>query len=275
MRREDLNLFVPVIATTLLAGCATVSAQPQAAPVRPAPATQPVAAVPAEVDGPAVDATLDKLDALGRNLTDFTADAELTEIDGMSGNSTTRLGTVRYQARPDGNARIRVTFTKKDEDEKLYDEKIEYVLQDGVLIDRNYNTRSEVRRQVLKPGEKVNLLKLGEGPFPLPIGQEKAEVHRLFEVTPIAAAPGDPANTTHLRLVPRPDTQFSGQFTAIDVWVDDTSSFPVRIDAEDANKTSIRKTVFKNVKTNTGLTDADFTLEAVEGWNVQTGEFQP
>jgi outer membrane lipoprotein-sorting protein len=118
-------------------------------------------------------------------------------------------------------------------------------------------------------------LKLGEGPFPLPIGQEKAEVHRLFEVSSIAAAADDPANTTHLRLVPRPDTQFTGKFTAIDVWIDGDSSFPVRIDAEDANKTSIRKTVFKNVKTNTGLTDADFTLEAVEGWNVQTGEFQP
>ena len=34
-----------------------------------------------------------------------------------------------------------------------------------------------------RPGEKVNLLKLGEGPFPLPIGQPKEDVHREFIVT--------------------------------------------------------------------------------------------
>ena len=30
---------------------------------------------------------------------------------------------------------------------------------------------------MLKPGEKLNLLKLGEGPFPLPIGQKKEDVY--------------------------------------------------------------------------------------------------
>lgn len=267
----QLNVFVGVLA--MLGGCATVGAQPQSAGARVEVVTRPVNLAP--VDGEtSVDATLDKLDALGRDLKDFTADVELAEIDGLSGNSTTRIGTVRYQSRDGGNARIRVTFTKKDEDDRLFDEKIEYVLQDGNLVDRNYNTKSEVRRQVMKPGEKVNLLKLGEGPFPLPIGQDKAEVHKLFDVTLIAPADGDPANATHLRLAPKPDTQFAGKFTAIDVWVDAASSFPVRIDAEDGNKTNVRKTEFKNVKTNTGLADADFTLEAVEGWNVQSGEFQ-
>jgi hypothetical protein len=36
---------------------------------------------------------------------------------------------------------------------------------------------------VLRPGEKVNLLKLGEGPFPLPIGQKRDDVKRQFDVT--------------------------------------------------------------------------------------------
>ncbi len=258
-----------VLGVSMVVGCAG-KAGAQSAPTTKAVEVQGAKpqAAPASVD-----ATLDKLDVLGKDLKDFSAHVELSEIDSTSGNATTRIGMVRYQLVAEGNARIRVTFDKKEEDERLYDEKIEYLLQNGSLIDRNYNTKSETRRQVLQPGEKANLLKLGEGPFPLPIGQEKAEVHKLFDVTLIPAGADDPANTTHIKLAPKPDTQFAGKFHGIDVWVDNASNFPVRIDTEDGNQTNTRKTIFKGVKTNTGLNDEDFMLEAVEGWNVQTGEF--
>ena len=39
------------------------------------------------------------------------------------------------------------------------------------------------------------VLELGEGPFPLPIGQAKEDVKKMFDVEIIPAAEGDPAGT--------------------------------------------------------------------------------
>ncbi|HEV7302485.1 MAG TPA: hypothetical protein VGN72_24310 [Tepidisphaeraceae bacterium] len=286
---KSIVLGIALITATTV-GCANGQPAEPAAPQQPTlspPAQSPqepqtgaantepaaAAAVPAANQPASVDEALDRLDALGKALKDFKAAVTLTEIDNTSGSDTARNGNVIYQTTPDGNSRIRVSFLTKDEGTKRFDERIEYVLQNGVLIDRNYETKTEVRRQVLKPGEKANLLKLGEGPFPLPIGQDKAEVHRLFEVTQIPLTPDDPQNSVHLKLTPRPDTQFATKFTAIDVWVDDQTDFPVRIDAEDANQTSVRKTEFSDVQTNSGAADNDFKLEEVENWNMRTEEF--
>ena len=44
-------------------------------------------------------------------------------------------------------------------------EKTEYLLDGQWLIDRNYRAKNEVKREVLKRGQKMDLFKLGEGPF--------------------------------------------------------------------------------------------------------------
>ena len=266
MRPFNSSVFIVLCVT----GCATAQqSSPTPMPTTPVATTRPSAG-PAASES--VDATLDRLETVGKSLQDFTADATLTTIDSTSGSETARSGKVYYQTRQ-GDARIRVSFDTHDKGDRQYEEKIEYVLTGGVLVDRNYETKVEVRRQVMKPGEKVNLLKLGEGPFPLPIGQDKAQVHELFDVTRVDAAAGEPQDTTHLKLVPKPDTHFASKFAGIDVWVDNATHFPVRIDTADANETNVRQTRLENVKMNTGLTDADFTLPAVEGWNVRTEEY--
>ncbi len=43
------------------------------------------------------------------------------------------------------------------------DERKEYLLNDGWLIDRDYRGKNEANRQITKPGEKVNLFQLGKG----------------------------------------------------------------------------------------------------------------
>ncbi|HEV8378720.1 MAG TPA: hypothetical protein VGP99_07705, partial [Tepidisphaeraceae bacterium] len=113
---------------------------------------------------------LDALHARGQGLKDFTADVSLAETDALSGETTTMTGKVWYQARGEGNARMRILFDKKlFGDKPQAGAKVEYALDKGWLTDRDYKRKVEIQRQVLKPGEKINLLKLGEGPFPLPI----------------------------------------------------------------------------------------------------------
>src|SRR3954452_11354765 len=129
-----------------------------------------------------------------------------------------RTGQVWYQQRGPGDARMRVTFDQKSDSagKKITPERIEYLLDKGWLTDRDYQKRIEVRRQVLRPGEKINLLKLGEGPFPLPIGQKKEDVKKLFDVTRVKPAADDPPGTVHLTLKPVKGSQFAKKFKAID-----------------------------------------------------------
>jgi hypothetical protein len=212
-----------------------------------------------------VDEILDALDARGRDLKAFTADVSLSEGDETLANEVTRRGKVLYQDRGNGQARLRVVFAKRETGKRSFDEKIEYLLQDGWLIDRTYEKHIEVKRQVLHPGEKIDLLKLGQGPFPLPIGQKKDAVHEQFDVKKIAPGKDDPKNANvHVQLAPKQGTQFERKFDVIDVWVDPKTNMPARIDTVQGD--TVKTTVLENFKPNPDppLTDKDFILPAID-----------
>lgn len=231
---------------------------------------------PAQAPAPAgaVDPVLQQLEQVGKSLREFSARIKLIETDNTLGEETIRAGDVWYQKKPDGSTRIRVLLNRRlSEDQKrAFPEKIEYLLEGPWLTDRNYQTKVEVRRQVLKPGQKMDLFKLGEGPFPMPIGQTPQDVHRLFNVRLVPLAKGDPAGTTHVELIPKPNTDLARKFAQIDVWVDPKTHMPVRIDTLDAKKQTIRSTELTNLVLNPpkGLSEADFVLPNIDnqpGWN--------
>jgi outer membrane lipoprotein-sorting protein len=216
-----------------------------------------------------IDEILDALDARGKNLKDFSADVKLTNIDNATGDETASSGTVLFQHLENGDSRIRVNFTKKQRDNKTFAENHQYILDKGWLVDRDYQAKKEVRRQVTRPGQKIDLLKLGEGPFPLPIGQNKDDVKKIFDVEKVAPAKDDPAGTVHLKLTPKADTTYSRQFKTIDVWVETTGAMPRRITTKDVNGTADKQTDLTNIKPNAGTGDADFKLDDLppSGWD--------
>ncbi len=225
--------------------------------------TPPVEPLSADSD---INQTLDALDRVGRELKNFTAEVSLTEQDVTLGTDPeTRTGRVYFDNGTAGEPRLRVVFEEKEANGIIRDERIEYLLAEGWLTDRNYRKKIEVRRQVLRPGEKMDVLKLGEGPFPLPIGQSRADVLRLFEVKKMETTEDEPKETVHLQLVPRPGTDLARKFASMDIWVDFQSHMPIRIDALDANQGALRQTELKNVTLNGGLDDADFTLPTPAG----------
>lgn len=245
-----MRLLSFAVSLLLCAGCASANGQTPLSP------------------DSTVDQILDALDARGRDLKAFTADVSLTEGDITLANEVTRRGKVLYQDRAEpAGPRLRVTFTTRETGKKKFDEKVEYLLQDGWLTDRTYAKSIEVKRQVLRPGEKIDLLKLGQGPFPLPIGQKKEAVHEQFEVKKLPPDPrlkDEPKDTIHLQLTPRPGTQFEKKFDTIDVWVDTRTNMPARIDT--AQGDVARTTVLENFKPNPQppLKDEDFTLPAID-----------
>ncbi len=240
------------------------------APAAPATTTTSASAgsgaLPADAS---VDQALDALDAIGRDLKSFTAVVKLSEQDVIAQDTVVRTGQFVYQSLGAGDSRLRVTFDTRIQDGASQPQKIEYLLDKGWLIDRNYGRKIEVNRQMLRPGEKVNLLKLGEGPFPLPIGQKKEDVHKQFEVKRVELAQGELKDTIHLQLTPLPGTRFERDFATIEVWVDQNSHMPVRIETEDKNLTTVRTTDLSDVKVGVPLGDADFKLP-----EIPAGEWQ-
>jgi outer membrane lipoprotein-sorting protein len=245
----------------LLAGCAGVMAQ----------ATKPAVLK----DDSTVDGVLDALDVRGKTLADFSAKLEMAETDTSTGDEKVWSGQIRYRKSPDDRDKIRVNFDEKKVDNKVVKgERVEYMLSDGVLADRDYKKKTQVRRQVLKPGQKMNLFKLGEGPFPLPLGQDKADVKREFNVTKIDRAKNDPAGSIHLKLEPRKGTDLARKFKAIDVFVDPATNMPTRIDATNSNETEMKSTRLTDIKLNAGLKADDFKLDEIKGWNEIDEEFK-
>lgn len=248
-------------------GCALAQGPVDSPPPVPQPDRVPPATYPATRPA-AIDQVLRELEAVGKNLRSFIANVTLTETDALTADQFGRTGSVVYEQRGKTDARLRVNFERKVVSGRSQEHRVDYLLDDGWLIERDYRGKTEVRRQVLRPGQKLDLLKLGEGPFPLPIGQEVDEVHRLFEVTMPPPGEDAPANTDHLRLTPRPNSQFASKFQSIDVWVDRGSHMPVRIETLDASGDVLRTTDLTNVQVNPPIVDARFELPPIDDtWN--------
>ena len=221
-----------------------------------------------------VDQILDALDARGENLRDFSARVRLTDTDDSSGDSTINTGSVVLQRKGPDDARIRVAFTKRQVGDKIFHADHQYTLDNGILDDRDYLKKHENRTQVLKPGQKLDLFKLGQGPFPLPLGQKREDVLQLFDVARVDPAKDDPPGSVHVRLTPKDGTQFASRFKTIDVWVDIASAMPRRIQTDDINQITTRTTDLSDVKINAGATDKDFAQPPVPpDWDVVEGPY--
>ena len=228
-----------------------------------------------------IDTVLDALDQRGKSMKEFTADVQLTTEETAIGDSNTRKGKVFFQKVGDqGDARLNVVLNsqikKNGSGYMEVPSKLQYLLEKGWLHDLDFTKKIRNDRQVTKPGDKVNLLKLGEGPFPLPIGQSKEDVHKNFDVTMTPAGKDDPQNTIHVQLKPREGTPLAKRFSKIDVWVDRATNMPARIDTLDAAGSEQRSTQLTNIVVNPkpALTDTDFTVPPTTGWNVHVDKFQ-
>jgi outer membrane lipoprotein-sorting protein len=208
-----------------------------------------------------VNEILDALDARGKNLKNFSATAVLTDTDMSTGDSTINTGKALLQRKGQDDARVRIHFTTQQLGNMIFKVDHDYMLDNGVLDERDYLKKHETINQVLKPGTKLDLFKLGEGPFPLPLGQKRENVLANFQVEKMAADPSDPAGTVHLRLTPKEGSQFVGKFKTIDIWVDVASAMPRRIQTIDINQTTTRTTDLTNVKINGDVGDKDFVQE--------------
>jgi hypothetical protein len=233
------------------------------APARTAAASQPASAsAPALLSSgnPQVDALLDRLEAKGKAITDLTADVVNERIDTFPVEDiTTDKGVVLFR-RLEPNPRFLVRFDEeitggvKRTDPRWY-------AFDGVwLIERNDKTRQVIERQMVAECERIDVFKLGKGPFPLPFGQSRHDMLGSFTIVKAPPAGDDPANTDHLICTPRPGAEIAGEFKIVHFYVDRTLELPIRITADRAKDETRVRVTFTNIRLNQGLAASKFEI---------------
>lgn len=272
------SLF-PMILTLALLGpwAAGESAIPHDGQLDDAPtandavAEQPVATTP---ERSAVDALLDDLEKAAEGLRDFEARIAYHKLDAALDRREIRAGRIVYQVREDGTKRFAVLFDTVTIGRSQRDVKKHYVFDGSWLAEIDHEQKMFIKRQVVEPGKRMDPLKLGEGPFPLPIGQPRAEVLARFDVSE-ASVPDeiplkllDKAKVRGIRLVPKPGTPEAEEYTSVDVFYDTETLLPVGVDALAARDAvegyegKDRKFVLMTqLKKNEGVDDAMLTVE--------------
>jgi len=237
-----------------------------------APATR--ASPPTTASAPAVDPAarkiLDDLEQAGEKYATIQADIDYTVIMKQTGDSEERTGWVAYQKEADkAPAKFRIQFITlvQGGGAKLAD-KVDYAFDGQWMIVAKDRIKQMTRYQVAAPGEKVEPLRLGKGPFPLPFGQKAEDVLRLFDAKTRPPQDKDPPNTRYLKLIPLEKADEQMDFVRLELWIDRGTNLPVKIVSEDTSK-NVTTVVFKDIKTDVKLDKGMFDLPRPFGWQVE------
>jgi outer membrane lipoprotein-sorting protein len=214
--------------------------------------------------GSSPDEVLNALHDTGTTIKSFSAKVKLDEYDTVTGAEIVRFGKVWFQIKPTGDPAMHIVFDSKQiGDKNKVPDKVEYLLDDGWLTDRTAATKIESRIQLVPQGQKMNLFQLGKSPFPMPIGQDPAEIQKQFDLAKVAPAKDDPANTIHLLLKPKPNCPMANRFFSVEIWTDFQTRMPVRIQTIDPKQVKERTADLTDLKVNTPLNQTDATLPAL------------
>ncbi len=220
-----------------------------------------------------VRAILNRLERSGKTYESLKADLVYTVVSPLTGDTRTRTGWVAFhnptaEATGSSSARFRISFkTLKLGNKPATDNRIDYLFDGNWLTIAKHTIKSMTRIQVAAKGEKIDALKIGEGPFPVPFGQKADNVIKMFETITRNTKKGDPENTDYLKLVPRREHKEEINFVRLEMWIDRENNLPVRIHSRDHNKNTTLVT-FNNIKTDAEIKSAVFTMKKPPGWDL-------
>ncbi len=264
-----MNPMASAALSLMMLGCA--SAQQGA----PAGVTEPPASPPARTDalaatpdGGAVpkpfestDALLDALERSTQGLRDFTATVIYDRTDAITGDRERRTGRLVLE-QPVGDAtrrRFGIAFDQYIDASGHASPQVQrFAFGDGWLSEFDDARRQCIERQLVPDGKRLDPLRLGEGPMPLPVGQSAVEVRRRFTVSP-TPAPDAPLlkrleGVQGLVLVPRPGTGLDEDFTEVRVWYDLRTLAPLGVVAT-LKSGDVKTVLLRDVRVNAGLDD--------------------
>lgn len=285
--------LVIVLAAATMGGA--VAVQPPAQPAAVAPAV----AEKADRSFANADELLVGLETADKDVKTLEADVKyMRGFGSIEGNSREdRHGKVYFRADyapkvsgPSGEKEAKprrvftVDFTELYVNEQKRDEPRVYVFDGEWLLEKDVKAKQVTRRRVVPPGETADPLKIGSGPFPIPIGQKKDDILNRFTATLLPPTDGfDPKEMpdgvndwVQLKLVPKKGTDEARDFQEVRLWYQKKDLLPrlARTTNVDGGTTEV---FLVSPRTNVPIPDATFDTSpppAGSGWNVDTTEYR-
>lgn len=222
------------------------------------PTTQPAAVT--------VDSILDRLEAEGRKINDLRCDIDWQIEDARVFEKTVKRGSLMFHiAEP--SPMFRIDFTKLLDSDGTVRSRLEQHTFDGRwYTEARESTRTIVRREVVREGEKVDLFSIGSGPFPIPFRQKKQDILRHFKVTLEAGSEA----FHHLKCVPRNDSHLADDYREIHFRISRKLGLPVSITLHQKKDGKVVTVNFKRVRINTALSRELFKIDPPKGWHTVT-----
>ena len=253
------------------------SASPPPAEAAPAASAPSVNATTAQDPDPVGD-LLGRIEQSAEDLRTFQANVTYRRWDAVLERREIRTGTFYYQIRH-GSKRFAIRFDRLFIGNRLRKQNKHFVFDGGWFIEIDHEARTIIKRQVVAPGERFDPLSLGEGPFPLPIGQSKERVLARFVVTPLTRSDNDwlaerieGRRVDGLLLVPKPSTPEAKNLSQVELFYDRRTLLPVGVHATEPDGDT-RTVYLSDLKRNQGIDERHFKVQEhdpKEGWRIDS-----
>jgi hypothetical protein len=207
-------------------------AEPRVAGRQTPPTTSesPPAAQPATVED-----LLRRLERGDDDLRSLSAEVTYRTWDAVLEKQELRVGTVVLETTGDAR-RLGIAFDELIVDRRKRKQRKQYVFDEGWLVEIDHERKMFIKQQIVRPGERFDPLALGEGPFPLPIGQAREQVLARFEAS-LLDRTQDPwlapllagRQTEGLLLIPKPGAPEARDIARVELFYDLQSLVPVGV----------------------------------------------
>jgi hypothetical protein len=276
---------IAALLSTTLTACAqntvkpapTTQTPPATTPATTPPAAQHAARV-ARIDPANIktaDDLLTQLETADAGINTFAADVKLVRTFGkLEGGTHERRGNILFLTAP--KRMFRVDFNTLIVDGVKRSEEQTFIFDGSTLIERNSTQRQQVERHFVNEkgdAQAIDPLAIGEGPFPVPVGQKKKQVLSRFSAELLKPNegwqgeqfPASMADTFQLRLVPKPGSPESKDFKEIRVWYLKNTLMPRLARTQQVNGESI-EVLLINQRENVEVEAQQFNTMLPEGW---------
>jgi len=239
-------------------------------------------AVIAQESGPAytnADELLVALETADEGVKTLRCNIVHTKLFAIAGDLQQRRGALVYTTDP--RQRFSISFEQELNNDQVHTGERVYIFDGEWLVEKDPAAREFVKTRIVQPGESFDPLRIGEGPFPIPIGQKRDEILERFsaELAPAGAGLDDfeaQANAAEssgwiqLHLTPTPLFGEETDLTDVRVWYDRDDLLPRM--AKTVNRIGDESLVYLySVKKNDETVEAEFSVETPgddENWNV-------
>ncbi|MBK7404257.1 MAG: hypothetical protein IPJ41_06385 [Phycisphaerales bacterium] len=270
------------------------SAQPELPPASPRVQPDPVEPpTPLPIEN--TDELLTALEHAGDNIHELSADVRYVKEFSIQGDTQIREGRLAFESKPDESEggpparRFALDFNKlivggrvEDSDTRFREQ---YIFDGEWLAEIHPIDKEFVRRQVVPPGERWDPLKIGEGPFPIPIQQKRDEILSRFDAALVDSQEavddrplvGIAGKCYQLKLTPRADAGDS-DLKEIRIWYEKDTLLP-RIARTVNNAGDVSLVLLKNLKLNgdADIGEAELSTQPpadLAGWNYTQQDYR-